>query len=306
MFMSHSIYQLICSHIKDGCLDEHFSLPQENSASEEVLFAPGAMDGIILYHMGMYDLDDAQTESMSKALLAAAEGDALQTDRLFAELTRSVRIIRMIDSIQNYILFHSADLNPENVYQTACSLILHSAHTECVKAGIVLLGMFAAIDADIKEAIRMLSLSDEFSLFAFSSMLTWPGGNEEIFSAAKKVHGWGRIHAAEYLQPDTEEIRRWFLTDGCKNEILAAYSALTCWRKSGAEQILFSAPTTEAYIAIGVILEGLLDEGPVAGISCLENAADILLRYLQLSENYSLSAQDRERIQAIRQRQTNL
>ena len=98
-------------------------------------------------------------------------------------------------------------------------------------------------------------------------------------------HGWGRIHAVEHLKPDTEEIRHWLLTEGTINSVTNSYSALTCWYKSQAESILFGQPTPEEYKGITILIEGLLNEGPVQGISALKNAEQVLQRFLEPSQN---------------------
>lgn len=131
-------------------------------------------------------------------------------------------------------------------------------------------------------------------------MQKWDGGNDEIFALAKKVHSWGRIHAVERLEPETDEIRCWLLTEGTINEVVNAYSSLTCWQKSGAEEILAGQPTREEFKAISPLIEGILDEGPVPGISELENAEAVILRFLQLSSEYTLGADEYDVILAIR------
>ena len=48
-----------------------------------------------------------------------------------------------------------------------------------------------------------------------------------------------------YVEPDTEEIRRWLLLEGTENDVMAAYSALTVWEKCGAEELLKGRPAPE-------------------------------------------------------------
>lgn len=95
--------------------------------------------------------------------------------------------------------------------------------------------------------------------------------------------------------------RRGLLTEGSVNGVLNAYSALTCWEKSGAEEVLNGTPSQEEFAGLITLIEGLLDERPVAGISQLANAEAVLLRALDLAPNYTLTVEDYSTILDIRQ-----
>ena len=283
--MEKSIYERISGSLVDGVLPDGFSLPDE-ADSAPVKFAPGAFDGICIYHMGLDELDDEGRAELGRALASASTGDRAETDALFFEWTKKHRAISMVDEVQNYVRDHKEELKIGYMYQSAKYMVLHSTHVECVKIGLELLEMFKGPMADVTDAVRLLGLYDEFTIFAVWNLRKWEDGNEEIFSLAKKVHGWGRIHAVEFLEPDTAEIRRWLLAEGCVNDVLPAYSALTVWEKCGAEELLKGEPTQEEYEALLRLIEGLLDEGPCPGISRVENAEGILLRVLELTPDY--------------------
>ncbi len=298
--MEKSIYQQICDHITDGTLDSGFALYEEDEDSSGISWAPGAMDGVSIYHMHHAGLDAAQTKGMARALKCAAVGNYPETDVLFYEWTKAVRAVSCIDELQKYVIDHARTLDAENVFNTALTMVLYSAHIECVKIGLELLELFGDPQENLKEIIRRVGLYDEFTIFAVWNMQKWNNGNEEIFALAKKVHSWGRIHAVERLEPENDEIRHWLLTEGNINEVANAYSSLTCWRKADAEAILSGHPTQEEYAAITTLIEGLLEEGPVSGISEIPNAETVMLRYLELSSEYTLRSDDYDVILSIR------
>ncbi len=151
----------------------------------------------------------------------------------------------------------------------------------------------------IKDIVRTIGLSDEFSLFAVYVMLQWEDGNNEVYQLAKKIYGWGRIHAIERIEPTTEEIQEWLLKEGVHNTILPSYSALTCWQKSDAENRLKN-PSKEEMAGIRDIIAGLLEEGPVSGISGIENHNDIIMVFLNQMEKLELTLEDYEVIRGIR------
>ena len=297
--MEKSIYELISENMTDGVLKPGFSLPEE-ADSAPVKFAPGAFDGICIYHMGLDELDDKGRAALGEALASASTGKHEQTDALFFEWTKKHRAVSMVDEIQNYVREHKEELKIGYMYQSAKYMILHSAHIECVKIGLELLELFRSPFADVEEAVRVLGLCDEFTIFAVWNIRKWEDGNQEIFDLAKKVHGWGRIHAIEFLEADTDEIRRWLLTEGCVNDVMPAYSALTVWEKCGAEAILRGKPSRDEFKAILRLVEALLDEGPCPGISQVENAENVLLRVLELAPDYYLTVEDLSVILAVK------
>ena len=82
---------------------------------------------------------------------------------------------------------------------------------------------------------------------------------------------------------------------------MPAYSALTCWYKAEAEKVLFGKPSAEEYKGIAAIIGGLLDEGPVAGISELENAEEVLARFVAVTSNCNPGLDEYAVIDAIKQ-----
>jgi hypothetical protein len=74
-YMEKSIFQQITDHISDGVLDADFSLPDEKVGWSPLRFAPGAFDGLCIYHMGHGELDADAANKMAVALQTVAKGD---------------------------------------------------------------------------------------------------------------------------------------------------------------------------------------------------------------------------------------
>lgn len=130
-------------------------------------------------------------------------------------------------------------------------------------------------------------------------MQKWKNGNEEIFRLAKLTDSWGRIHTVEHLEPETEKIRHWLLTEGTINGVINVYSSLTCWQKSGAAELLFGELTEKECQEIATIIDGLLDEGLVLGISEIKNREQILIRFLEQSQVFAKTADDFNKILSV-------
>lgn len=293
-----SLYEYIKSHLENDALPDDFSLPQEVMQGQ-LRFADGALDGMTMYHMMGADLNEAEKAKMCELIRLISDGEMPQADALLEEFAGKHRALTVIDDFENAIRENRQNLNAAKIYQYAVHLITGSKDRECVKYGLEMLELFSLKDKGVKDIIRMLGLSDEFTLFAVFIMLQWDNANEEIFRLAKKVHGWGRIHAVEKLQPETEEIRRWLLKEGINNRVLPDYSALTCFEKADVFTMLENEISQEEFQSIGRILKAMLVEGPVPGISGVENRREVLAGYLEHAQKHDLIADDYETISQI-------
>ena len=298
---SKSLYETISSAVVDGELPNDFSLPKNTDGKNEIAWADGAMDGVGIYHMGFSDMSEEDHDLMAEAVKAAAKGNYDSADALFVGLGKKTSAIFVIDPLQSYIIDNKDRLNAGNVFQYAVHAVVDSTDRECLKFGLSLLELFDTDSNEkLKDIIRTVGLSDEFTIFSVFVMLRWDDGNNEVFEIAKKVHGWGRIHVVERIEPGTDEIREWMLTEGVHNWVMPAYSALTCWQKSNAEEVLKRSLSDDEFRGLGDIINGLLDEGPVSGISEIENAEEKITAYLNQAEALASTLDDYEVIRSIR------
>lgn len=295
-----ALFEYIASAAVNGELPEDFSLPGLTDDENELKWADGALDGVTMYHMTIPEITKDDRTLISDAVRAADMRDYDLADSLFKMLGRHLQAIVVIDDLQSYIIDNQSKLNAKNLFEYAMHLLFESDNRECVKFGLSLLELFKTDDKnDLKKAIRTIGLSDEFALFAIFVMLKWKDGNREIWELAKKIHGWGRIHAIARIEPDSEEIRHWILMEGVHNDVMPAYSALTCWNKSDAEDILRNGPSREEFKAIGEIIYGLLDESPVPGISKIPDSDEIISVYLDTAGTMELTLDDYDVINEI-------
>lgn len=278
-----------------------FSLPLDPDT--KIPFADGAYDGIALYHMGASEMSDEAKELMIKAVQTASNGDIEAAEHLFAELGKTERAIRLIDEFQDYIIANRDSIPAGELYKFAVYAVTKSCDTECVKFGLSILELLNIEDnEEIRAVVTVLGLSEEFTLFSVFVMLRWRDGNEKIAYLARMTHGWGRIHAIERLEANTDEIRKWLLREGVHNTVMPAYSALTCWNKSGAAELLRSDETLsdEDFKGLCGLFDALLDEGPCAGISAVENAEEMLSEFLNKANGRELDIDDYEVVRNIR------
>lgn len=295
------LYQYIKENLTDaGTLPESFSLPAE---TEEGMprFVDGAMDGISIYHMGFAPLDDEKTAELGRLVRLAAAGKTKEAEDGFEAFCKENRAVKIIDALQGFIMDHTSELPAEKMHAFATKMMFESSRVECVKIGMSILELFNTYqEKELADAIRTIGMSDEFTIFSVFLMRRWPEGDKEILELAKKVRGWGRIHCVDFIEPESEEVKEWLLQNGVDNDIMPAYSGYRVFEKADVEGLLEKDLTQEQMSNILKVVSAMLDEGPVSGISNLEEPGAFLQKVLEKTEGFSFDGEDAKILEDIR------
>lgn len=291
-----SIFFNIKNAFYNGKLPDDYKLPRYGA---KPMFADGAQDGTAIYHLELEEADE--NERLLEAFKLMSNADFPAAEALLESIMQNNYATKLADDIHKVLLQNQEVLDAGNIYRFAVNNLLASKNKELVKADMVILELFPC-DEPVRGAVRILGQCKEFTLFAILVMRKWDDGNEEIFALAQKVRDWGRIHAIEYLEADTEEKKEWLLYEGLKNIFMPAYGALTVFNKAEAAKFLAMEELSyETYHALAMLIEELLDEGPVPGISQIENRMLILQQFLDHSAKQKLTVDDLEVVLLIAQ-----
>ena len=294
---------------ENGCLPDDFQLegPLEEG---QIGFAPGAMDGIIMYHSGggankqlLAKLQDVTTQvaagldfDEAEARLAAvfaerANSQAKPERRLVSNYDE---MLVCIDGLHEWILANKEQIDPNTMMDFALRLLHTTSSVGAVKYALSLLELLSETTGAWRGLVRDLSACDEFTLYGVFVARNWENASDELWQMAKRVDGWGRVHAVAELEPENQEMREWLLDDGWRNRVMPAYSALQCAVKGGLAGRLKQQELTDGqFEAATGLLAGLLDEGPVAGISRIDGPAGLLTAYLEHAGRHNLGDDDR-------------
>ena len=291
------IFEIIADRLREtefkdddiSTLGKDFSLPNDETG---LRYVDGAKDGIAVYHMGAAKINTKDREDINTVITFANEGDYDQADEDLEKLCKRIRAVGFIDELQDCILDRKDEIK-DKFYFYSLHLMTQSANIECVKVGMIIQELFTQSD-EVKDVVRTLGLSDEFTLYSVFIMRNWENGNTEIMNIAKSVNGWGKVHAVHYIEPDTEEIREWLLTDAVLNYVMPAYSGWDCYKKADVESLLKkNAITYKEFKGVLTIVDAILDEGPVLGISNIEDPKSVLLNVLNHAiKHMPLNAED--------------
>ena len=225
-----SIYERIRAAVQpDGALPKDFSIQEKPENPQAIRFAEGAADGIAFYHMGGGG-DQALLERLEDITRLAAGGADYETvePQLSACFGEREAMLGCIDGLQSWIVEHREELDASRLFGFANAVLRHSASLGAVKYALSVLELLAASQGQWRQAVRTLALSDELTLYCVWIAKHWENSGEELFHMARKVRGWGRVHAVRELEPATREMRDWLLDEGWDNDILPAYTALAC------------------------------------------------------------------------------
>ncbi len=301
--MDIPVLDYIRENIDDGELPIDFSLPKPHKDDEGEIFADGAFDGIMMFHREPQQVEIGELEDI---INDAAKGEKSAFGRTVKYFENNdVHTLSIIDNVQNYIMAHSEELDAEEIFGYAVDLTVGTKNRETVKLGLAILELFASFNDALLKAILDIGLCDEFTLFAIWAVRNLENGNDLIFSLAKKVHGWGRIHAVAALKPETEEIRQWLLEEGCNNEVYPGYSSIQCFVKANVHEMLKNGLEQEQLNAVGRIMLFLILDGPTNGIHAFEDEEDIVRLYLDNVERLEKNEIDISILKSIAQNYDN-
>ena len=260
------IYEYIKTNTQDGRLPDAFRIPWQQS-----VWAPGSHDGVLLNHMVPLEADPNREKEILDALkLMSSEqyGDyADQIMATFEALDNEFGIVRLCSEIDLIIINHRQDLNYLNMLNFSDWILCYGISLLAIKLALTIMCVYP--EPFVEEVMMEMGVYDEFTYYSVRALgqQFWLNGNDEIFTLAKSVSGWGRIHAVEWVEPTTLEIQDWLLYEGADNTVHGQYSANICLVKAGAEKRLDGPLSAKEYEAIGKLICASLESGPCRGVT---------------------------------------
>ena len=283
-----SIYELIKNSIQaNGELPEDFKLPPKDPNG--VPWADGALDGVYIYHLVENEED---IEPLKNIVFQISEGKFEEAQNNLENL--DFFMISRRDPLLNWIIKEQKQINIDNLCEFAISQLSTSKNIEVIKFCLCVLEIIKLeTEKDTIEKVKILALSDEFTLYCLNILKNLKNSNEEIFEIAKKVKGWGRIYSVKYLKVTNDEIKEWILEEGCHNYIIPAYTAYTCAKKINLVEILNEDKiSSKKFNDISYLMNALLDEEAITGISNLEDRELLIERYLEKAKTLASTEED--------------
>ncbi|MBP2199915.1 hypothetical protein [Pantoea cypripedii] len=261
--------------------DNHVLENQPLGDSDETFWAPGALEGTMIYHFGVGS-DDPGTDEILLALKQALAKPGMQTMQRLYHLINQDSPLYYIDDLMKAIA-ESPGLQADRLHNLVLSLCTQSPDHNAVKFAMALMAFFPGQRS--VEVLQVLGRHDEFTLYAvvaMRSMLEPEQYAATWFAMAQRVNGWGRIHLMERI-PDAlnETMRQWLLREGFANSVMNEYTALNCALRGGLVDALATEYDDPLLLGAAEMLYVLINEGPVAGMSAYDDGGKACMLYLQ-------------------------
>ena len=291
-----SIFNHIYLNIqKNGKLKENFTLDEYRTHTATNLnFEDGAEDGIIITH-GTSKPSKKIIKEINTIIEKINEENTWQVfeklEKCFDKYEKKqIKILPYIEPIIDEMTKNICDFKISiiTILKLGINIILATNNIEMMKLGLTIFQLMNVSDFKlIPEFIEKIALCEEFTLYAVGPILLWKNANDVIFRLAKKTNGWGKIFLVENLQPTTENIKEWLITNGCSNNVNLGYLAKTVADKVDLINVLHRENLNRTeLLGISDIMTGLLDEdNPHVGIEAIENSTELIESYLEHFKN---------------------
>lgn len=251
------------------------ALPDDEYIYEEnqLKMAPGLADQLVR---------DTTTPFYTKKLVALFEEQAknptTKTRKKTYEKILEERFVsygqELIDKLQE------TKIAAELLEREALWLIDNAAHRDVVKFAVVVLALTNA-EAH-KDLLMTIAQHEEFTTYVIFTLNNGTkNANEHIWTLAKSLKGWGKIEAVTSLQANSPEVKHWLLTEGCKNDVMNDYLALTCAVNGELDVALHEENISkQLYDGAAVIISGLLGEAGNRKMDDYAYAGAVLSRFV--------------------------
>jgi len=268
-------------------VDDTLPDDEEYWAGSPIRWVAGGMDGVMTHHAGGGESKD-HARKLVHLMARHSRKPRLSTRKKLYSMLMSSDVIGMIDDVLEEVRMHPG-MRLQQLFDEAVWMVEHAAHRNVVKFGIALLGLFR--NEQVKDLLLTIGGHEEFTLYAAVAIQNgMEDANDVLFELAKRVHGWGKIHVVERLQPTRREIRDWLLRHGCQNRIMNEYLACICARNGQLREAL-SADRVDEELFDGAtdILVALINGGPAEDIDDYEHAPQVIAEYVRLADAMSTS-----------------
>src|SRR5262249_25877447 len=148
-----------------------------------------------------------------------------------------------------------------------------------------------------------LGRHDEFTLFCAVALANASEDYDDaLWTLARNVNGWGRIHVVERLvQSESPAIKNWLLREGFRNSVMYEFLAGACARAGGLLAALSEDHVDrELLTSAGEIIQALISGGPAEGIDDYEDARPVIETFLDHMQSSAETIEDFLHVSTIR------
>ena len=290
-----SIFEQIDDVVRlNGYVPVDFSLDDPYRLGDAETMFKGEQEGLLGHPVGAPD--DEMLNNAFKMIAENVKINARLAVHNFDEKDPGFTVALIRGHLLKKVIDNIVEFDPHKLSTLSYSLVMFGTKIETVKLGLLLLVLFDFADDEVvKKHLITIGLYEEFTSYVLSNVKGWPENerNHVYYIYAQRLTGWGKINAVELLEPVNDEVKKWILRDGCRNDISYGYLGKIAYDKSGMSRRLGRGAIGEEEMqGVSDIIRGLLDEGPAKGISEIKQPARLALLYLKVLSKHKVTLAD--------------
>jgi hypothetical protein len=239
------------------------------------------LDGVRTHHSGV-DPDEPAAATLTRLIddLVAGQPTTTALQHLH-DIAADQDPLPVADALTSELT--ARDLPAEPLRQIGRWLAEYGTRRNAVALGVLLLGL--AGDHRDRDLLLLLGSLEDLSLYAAVALTrSQPDRDQAIFDLARRVAGWGRIHAVRRLAGTQDpQIKAWLLRHGFRNQIMDEYLAHVAATTGDLYTALTTPPVDDELLdGAGDILTALCLGGPAKDLTDYPEAPQTIDQYLTL------------------------
>ncbi|MCR5508299.1 MAG: hypothetical protein K6F34_06405 [Lachnospiraceae bacterium] len=298
-----SIFEQLDETVKEhGFVPDGFGFLNALKPGEILPLYPGEKEGLMNHAKGL-----APAEEVDRAFNVIRENvkiNARLAVHNFDDNDLGFKVADIRGQLLKKIIDGIKEFDPHKLSTLAYSLVMFGEKIETVKLGLLILVLFDFADDEvIRKHLITIGMHEEFTGYVIANAKGWPPEirNHVYYTYARKLKGWGKINAMEYIEPVNDEVRRWILCHGCENDISYGMLAITAYEKSSLKKRLKRGGLdNEEMQGARDIMRGLLMESGERSLAGIKEPEDFVDAYLKEQVSHSVGLEDLSNLLKIR------
>ncbi len=225
------------------------------------------------------------TKKLIKLFLQQVDNPSDATRKATYEKIQDEKVISYFHEF--VALFLEVEEDEALIQKEAIWLLEHAAHREVVKFALLVLGMTNC--ENVKERLKSIALHEEFTGVALFALTNGCRNiNDDVWGIAQHTSDWGKLAAMNFLEPEREEIRLWFLTHGVEGVVGGNHAPLLCAEKGQLDIELHEDTITgTTFDGVSKLILALVYEAYNSQMDDYEFAGQVLMRYTKHAKTHS-------------------
>ena len=266
-----------------------------------VRFENGGADRVMLMFNRDTKPDEEALQNFVNMMAAVNNGSFTEAYLLMDQLTWKLPAVfyrENLDEMMDALHKAGEEIMQDRLLSYLEEYMEQESEPENMKMMILLCGFLDEIPETIEEKVRILIRVPELTSYFERCIAKMPDVNDMLFECAKKSEGYAKVGLIQMLEPTTDEICDWMMTEGYDPFLAWHYTAGYIAKKCDVYHMLLKEDLTdEEFDRIGNVIGHYYSEGWAENLEEYEYYEESMFEYLKagrkrLTEGYISSVMD--------------